>query len=64
MRWGHGSVRSKQGRKAGKAESIVTSSNKFRWRHLPDATPTTLDDIPVTWASTPARNLVPHLRIA
>ncbi|MGC6744563.1 hypothetical protein ACP0HM_06515 [Escherichia coli] len=48
---------SKQGGKAGKVESIVTLSNRFRWRHFTDATPTTLDDIPVTRASTPAREL-------
>ncbi|MFP1495785.1 hypothetical protein ACLB1Q_04465 [Escherichia coli] len=47
----------KAGRQSGKAESIVTLSNRFRWRHLPMRTPTTLDDIPVTWASTPAREL-------
>ncbi|MFO6484654.1 hypothetical protein ACLBR5_17210 [Escherichia coli] len=54
---------SKQGGKAGKAESIVTSATSSL-AAFTDATPTTLDDIPVTWASTPARELGTALPIA
>lgn len=64
LRWGHGLVCSKQGGKAGKAESIVTLSNKFRWRHLPMRHQPHLMIYPLPGPARLRGNLVPHLRIA
>ncbi len=61
---GHGLVCSKQGGKAGKAESIVTLSNKFRWRHLPMRHQPHLMIYPLPGPARLRGNLVPHLRIA
>ena len=64
LRWGHGLVCSKQGGKAGKAESIVTLSNRFRWRHLPMRHQPHLMIYLLPGPARQRGNLVSHLRIA
>ncbi|XPE53367.1 hypothetical protein ACNKHX_10045 [Shigella flexneri] len=57
LRWGHGLVLLKAGRQSGESELIRHFQQQVSLAAFTDATPTTLDDIPVTWASTPAREL-------
>ena len=64
LRWGHGLVCSKQGGKAGKAESIVTLNNRFRWRHLPMQRQPHLMIYLLPGPARQRGNLVSHLRIA